>query len=104
MPLFQSKFGSGSSEDQFFNGVYDLSKIQVGDAFDGSLRRSVRWPGGIQESNVRSPSARKEKVLEHRSDQPDRPVFSAGDFYLSFQNVDIKGVMPKDVNKGSPFT
>lgn len=102
MPLFQSKFGSGSSEDQFFNGVYDPIENQgYGDAFDGSLRQIGRdGPGGIQEKVTYEARPQEKKKFWNTglTNQTDLS-FSAGDFYLSFQNVDIKGVMPKDVNK-----
>ena len=96
-----SKFGSGSSEDQFFNGAGDpIRKSGLWRRFDGSPVRSVVMaPVVSRKSNVRSSSARKKRFWNTGLNQPDRPVFSAGDFYLSFQNVDIKGVMPKDVNR-----
>lgn len=102
MPLFQSQFGSGSAEDQFYNGVYDPVENQgYGDAFDGSLRQIGRdGPGGIQElvTYEARPQEKKKFWNTGLTNQTDLS-FSAGDFYLSFQNVDIKGVMPKDVNK-----
>lgn len=102
MPLFQDKFGSGSSEDQFYNGVYDPIENQgYGDAFDGSLRQIGRdGPGGIQEKVTYEARPQEKKKFWNTgiTNQTDLS-FSAGDFYLSFQNVDIKGVMPKDVNK-----
>ncbi len=102
MPLFQSQFGSGSSEDDNHNGVYDPIENQgYGDAFDGSIRQIGRTgPNG--EKNLLSYEARPDEKRKFWNtgvtNQTDFSI-ATGDFYLSFQNVDIKGIMPKDVNK-----
>lgn len=102
MPLFQTQFGSGSSEDQYYNGVYDPIENQgYGDAFDGSLRQIGRdGPGGIQEKVTYEarPNEKKNFWATGITNQTDVSV-SLGEFYMSAQNVEIKGVMPKDVNK-----
>jgi len=102
MPLFQDQFGSGSSEDDNHNGVYDPIENQgYGDAFDGSTRQIGRdGPGGLK--NFTTYEARPDEKRKFwntgYTNQTDFSI-ATGDFYLSFQNVDIKGIMPKDVNK-----
>ena len=102
MPLFQSQFGSGSSEDENHNGVYDPIENQgYGDVFDGSIRQIGRdGPGGIQNlvSYVARPDEKRKFWNTGSTNQTDFSI-ATGDFYLSFQNVDIRGVMPSDVNK-----
>ncbi len=102
MPLFQDQFGSGSSEDDNHNGVYDPIENQgYGDAFDGSLRQIGRdGPGSLK--NFVTYEARPDEKRKFWStgvtNQTDFSI-ATGDFYLSVQNVDIKGIMPSDVNK-----
>jgi len=102
MPLFQSQFGSGSSEDDSHNGVYDPIENQgYGDAFDGSLRQIGRdGPNGLK--NFVTYEARPDEKRKFWStgvtNQTDFSIAS-GDFYMSVQNVDIKGIMPSDENK-----
>jgi TonB-linked SusC/RagA family outer membrane protein len=102
MPLFQSQFGSGSSEDDNHNGVYDPIENQgYGDAFDGSLRQIGRdGPNGIQNkvTYVARPDEKRNFWNTGVTNQTDFSI-ATGDFYLSAQNVDIKGIMPSDVNK-----
>lgn len=102
MPLFQSQFGSGSSEDDNHNGVYDPIENQgYGDAFDGSLRQIGRdGPNGIQNkvTYVARPDEKRNFWSTGVTNQTDFSI-ATGDFYLSAQNVDIKGIMPSDVNK-----
>ena len=102
MPLFQSQFGSGSSEDDNHNGVYDPIENQgYGDAFDGSIRQIGRTgPNGEKNllSYVARPDEKRKFWNTGVTNQTDFSI-ATGDFYLSFQNVDIKGIMPKDVNK-----
>jgi TonB-linked SusC/RagA family outer membrane protein len=102
MPLFQSQFGSGSSETATYEGVYDPIENQgYGDAFDGTLRQIGRdGPGGIQQKYTYEarPNEKKNFWNTGVTNQTDLSI-STGDFYLSFQNVDIKGIMPKDENK-----
>ncbi len=102
MPLFQAQFGSGSSEDDNHNGVYDPIENQgYGDAFDGSIRQIGRdGPGGIQQfvSYEARPDEKRKFWNTGMTNQTDFSI-ATGDYYMSFQNVDINGVMPKDKNK-----
>ncbi len=102
LPKFQNNFGSGSSSDAFGVGVYDPIENQgYGDPFDGSIRQIGRTgPNG--EKNLTQYSARpdeKYKFWETGVTNQTDVSLSAGDFYLSAQNVDITGLMPKDKNK-----
>ncbi|MBK8952408.1 MAG: TonB-dependent receptor plug domain-containing protein [Chitinophagaceae bacterium] len=102
MPKFQTEFGSGSALDAFGYGVYDPIENQCyGDAFDGSLRQiGQNGPGGTQYM-VEYLARPKEKLKFWNTGITNQTdvSFSTGDFYLSAQNVNIQGVMPKDVNK-----
>ncbi len=102
MPLLQSQFGSGSSEDDNHNGVYDPIENQgYGDAFDGSTRQIGRdGPGGLKYFTTYEarPDEKRKFWNTGYTNQTDFSI-ATGDFYLSFQNVDIKGIMPKDENK-----
>jgi TonB-linked SusC/RagA family outer membrane protein len=102
MPKFQSLFGSGSAETSTYGGVYDPVENQgYGDAFDGSLRLIGRLgPNGERNEATYEARPREKRNFWNTgvTNQTDVSL-STGDFYLSFQNVDIKGIMPKDVNK-----
>ena len=102
MPLLQSQFGSGSSEDDNHNGVYDPIENQgYGDAFDGSTRQIGRdGPGGLKYFTTYEarPDEKRKFWNTGYTNQTDFSI-ATGDFYLSFQNVDIKGIMPKDENR-----
>ncbi len=108
MPEFQQIFGSGSSVDANGYGVYDpIENQQYGDAFDGSRRmlgrRSPINPiTGKADTNWVTYSANpgeKKKFWNTGVTNQTDVSFSTGDFYLSAQNVDIKGIVPSDENK-----
>lgn len=101
MPKFQDKFGSGSSVDAYGYGIYDPIENQgYGDAFDGSERQIGRdAPDGSK--NMVTYSARlneKRKFWDVGITNQTDISLATGDFYLSAQNVDIKGITPKDEN------
>ncbi len=102
MPKLQTRFGSGSSIDANGYGVYDPIENQgYGDAFDGSLRQIGRdGPNGEQYlvEYIARPEEKKKFWDIGMTNQTDLS-FSTGDFYLSAQNVNIKGIVPKDENK-----
>jgi TonB-linked SusC/RagA family outer membrane protein len=102
LPKFQYKFGSGSSEDGLGQGVYDpIENQQYGDAFDGSLREIGRKGPDGKFQMVPYSALGNEKYnfwATGVTNQTD-VSYAAGDFYLSAQNVDIKGTTPKDKNK-----
>jgi len=102
MPKLQDQFGSGSAVDAFGYGVYTPYENQCyGDAFDGSLRQIGRdGPGGIQQMVPYSalPNEKKKFWNTGITNQTD-VSFTTNDFYMSAQNVNIQGIMPKDVNR-----
>ncbi len=119
MPRFQSQFGSGSAENADYTAVYDPIENQgYGPAFgdlslattdpthfrirDGKLESVIGrdGPGGVQEwiPYYAQPNEKKSFWNTGITNQTDFSI-GAGDFYLSLQNVDIKGVMPRDRNK-----
>lgn len=101
LPKLQTRFGGGSSIDANGYGVYDPIENQgYGDAFDGSLRQIGRNdPNGkpLEVTYEARPDEKKKFWNTGITNQTD-VSFSTGDFYLSAQNVDIKGVVPKDEN------
>jgi len=102
MPRFQDQFGSGSSSNPDYTGVYDSVENQgYGPRFDGSLKPLGRvGPGGVQQyaTYEARPQEKKNFWETGVTNQTDLSI-ATGDFYLSFQNVDIKGTVPKDRNK-----
>ncbi|MBG9374880.1 SusC/RagA family TonB-linked outer membrane protein [Panacibacter sp. DH6] len=101
LPKLQTRFGGGSSIDANGYGVYDPIENQgYGDAFDGSLRQIGRdAPDGskYEVTYVARPEEKKKFWNTGITNQTDIS-FATGDFYLSAQNVDIQGVVPKDEN------
>jgi TonB-linked SusC/RagA family outer membrane protein len=100
MPKFQTRFGSGSSVDTYGMGVYDPIENQgYGDEFDGSIRQIGHAFGGdtLKVPYTARPDEKKNFWDVGTTNQTD-VSFSTGDFYLSAQNVSIRGVMPKDKN------
>jgi len=110
MPKFQTRFGSGSSVDPLGFGVYDPIENQgYGDEFDGSIRQIGRH---FDRNGDGDTTDADEKLLVSYEARPNEKKkfwdlgvtnqtdvsFSTGDFYLSAQNVAIKGVLPKDEN------
>jgi TonB-linked SusC/RagA family outer membrane protein len=101
LPKFQNQFGSGSSVDAFGYGVYDPVENQgYGDAFDGSLRQIGRpnAAGDIQQYTYEARPDEKLKFWNTGVTNQSDVSYSTGDFYLSAQNVSIKGIVPKDQN------
>ncbi|MES1198014.1 MAG: SusC/RagA family TonB-linked outer membrane protein [Chitinophagaceae bacterium] len=102
MPELQTQFGSGSSVDAFGYGVYDPIENQgYGDAFDGSLRQIGRdGPNGEQQMvTYEARPEEKRKFWNTGFTNQTDISFATNDFYLSAQNVNIQGIMPKDVNR-----
>ncbi len=105
-PKLQSQFGSGSSIDANGNGIYDPIENQgYGDAFDGSLRQIGRTaPDGsqYQVTYVARPDEKSKFFNTGVTNQTD-VSFATGDFYLSAQNVGIRGIIPGDENNRRNF-
>lgn len=106
MPKLQTQFGSGSSVDAFGYGQYDSVENQCyGPAFDGSLVQIGRTsPGGTKfmTQYVARPEEKRKFWNTGVTNQTDIS-FSTSDFYMSAQNVAIRGVMPKDMNNRTSF-
>lgn len=108
MPDQQSRFGSGSSFDANGDGIYDPIENQSwGDEFDGSMRAIGRPDENGNEQIVKYsfiPGEKKKFFNTGLTIQNDVSV-SSGDeksnFYLSGQDVVVKGVMPGDKSRRS---
>lgn len=101
LPKFQKQFGSGYSQNAYGNGIFDpIEQQSWGDAFDGSTRQMGQTgPDGqrlmLPYSYVKN--GRKNFFNTGVTHQTDIS-YSAGDFYISAQNVSVNGVMPGDKN------
>lgn len=107
LPDFQKQFGSGSSVDPVTGiGVYDpLENQQYGDPYDGSIRPIGKaLPDG---SFVEIPYTYKKNgrlnFFETGVTMQNGVSYSAKDFYLSAQDVDIKGTLGGDENRRTTF-
>ena len=115
MPKFQKRFGSGSSIDIYGFGQYDPVENQgYGDEFDGSRRQIGRAFDRNGDGDITDTEDSLFVTYEARPDEKKKfwdlgitnqtdVSFSTGDFYISAQNVAIKGVMPKDENNRKSF-
>lgn len=107
MPDFQKQFGSGSSVDPVTGvGVFDpVENQQYGDPYDGSMREIGKpLPDG---SYVTVPYTYKKNgrrnFFETGLTIQNAISYSAKDFYLSAQDVDIKGTLGGDKNRRTTF-
>jgi TonB-linked SusC/RagA family outer membrane protein len=101
MPKFQKRWGAGYDQDpNTGEGTYSAFEQQSwGDEFDGSIRiLGEAGPNGEIQKQAYSyiPGERRRFFDVGVTNQTD-VSFSTGDFYLSGQNVSIKGTMPDDV-------
>jgi len=107
LPKFQETFGSGYAPDDLGYGTFEpIEQQSWGDRFDGSMRQMGQTgPNGeklmLPYSYVKN--GRKNFFNTGVTNQTDIS-FAAGDFYLSAQNVTIKGIMPGDENNRRSFT
>ena len=100
----QDRFGSGSAFNSFGDGIYDPIENQSwGPAFDGTIREvgQVTEDGQLQElPYTYLPDEKRNFFNTGVNIQNDVSVSSGDDksnFFLSVQNVQIKGIMPSDV-------
>jgi TonB-linked SusC/RagA family outer membrane protein len=108
LPKLQTQFGSGSSEDALGNGIYDpIENQQYGPAFDGSevtIGRPLQ-NGALYKLTYEARPEEKLKFWETGVTTQNDASFSSGDergtFYLSAQDVNTRGVQPKDRNRRS---
>jgi TonB-linked SusC/RagA family outer membrane protein len=115
MPKFQTRFGSGSSVDLYGFGVYDPIENQgYGPEFDGTPRQIGHEFDRNGDGDTDDEGEKLFVTYEARPDEKKKffdlgvtnqtdVSFSTGDFYLSAQNVSIKGVLPKDENNRRSF-
>jgi TonB-linked SusC/RagA family outer membrane protein len=107
LPDFQKRFGSGSSVDPATGiGVYDpIENQQYGDEYDGQIRQIgkalpdgsfVEYPYAYLKNGRRS-------FFETGVTMQNAISYSAKDFYLSAQDVDIRGTLPGDKNRRTTF-
>ena len=107
LPKFQETFGSGYAPDALGYGTFEpIEQQSWGDRFDGSIRQfGQTGPNGeklmLPYSYVKN--GRKNFFNTGVTNQTDIS-YAAGDFYLSAQNVNIKGIMPGDENTRRSFT
>ncbi len=101
LPPAQTKFGQG------VNGVYSPTQYESwGPSFDGTLKPiGTALPNGtIPEITYAAPSRDNRLDLFQTGVNMQNDVsFSGGDdkstYFFSLQNVDIKGIIPKDVSR-----
>ena len=103
LPAYQTGFGSGSGYGYTQQENYrPYENQQYGDAYDGSMRRAGRVlpDGSYQEYPYQFiPGIRKALWQTGVTNQSDISVTGGGPdskFYFSFQDANIKGIVPKD--------
>jgi len=102
MPKFQDRFGSGYNQDpNTGQGTFTPYEQQSwGDEFDGSIRQMGQTgPNGekLLLPYKYVPNGRRNFFETGMTNQTD-VSYSTGDFYLSAQNVSIRGTLPGDKN------
>ncbi len=102
MPKFQERWGGGYSQDPLTGeGTYESIEQQSwGDEFDGSIRQIGQdGPNGEKYTLPYSyiKNGRRDWFNTGVTNQSD-VSYAAGDFYISAQNVSIRGTMPGDKN------
>jgi TonB-linked SusC/RagA family outer membrane protein len=101
LPKFQTEYGGGYSQDAYGNGVFEpIEQQSWGDPFDGSIRQfGQTGPNGekLEMPYSNNKDGRRNFYATGVTNQTD-VSYSAGDFYISAQNVDIAGTMPGDKN------
>ena len=101
LPEVQERFGGGTSEDAFGRALYDpIENQQFGPEFDGTMIDiGPELEDGDIQKVIYSPNKDRRKFWNQNGLTLQTDVsFGAKDFYISFQNADLKGLMPKDKN------
>jgi TonB-linked SusC/RagA family outer membrane protein len=101
MPKLQNRFGGGTSEDAFGRALYDpIENQQYGPEFDGSMQPigPELEDGDIQMVRY-SPTDERKKFWQNGVTFQTDVSFSAQGFFISAQDADIRGLMPKDKNR-----
>lgn len=110
IPEFQTEYGSGSGYGLTQQENYrPFENQQYGDPYDGSIRSAGRTlaDGSYQEYPYSYiPNIRKKMWDRGMTNQEDLS-FTGGDanssFYVSFQDVNTKGIVPKDEYRRDAF-
>ncbi len=101
LPKFQGRFGGGYTPDALGYGTFEpIEQQSWGDEFDGSIRQfGQTGPNGekLEMPYSYNKNGRRNFFATGVTNQSDIS-YSAGDFYLSAQNVSIKGTLPGDKN------
>ena len=110
LPKFQKEFGSGSGYGfTWYDNFRPFENQQYGDPYDGSIRAAGRKsPDGkwLELPYQFVPNIRK-KIWDVGITTQNDISISGGDanssYYLSFQDANIKGVVPKDEYRRDAF-
>jgi TonB-linked SusC/RagA family outer membrane protein len=105
MPEVQKRWGGGTSEDALGRPLYDpIENQQFGPEFDGSMMPiGPALEDGDQQMVRYSPTDERKKFWNNGLTLQTDVSFSGQGFYLSAQDADIKGLMPKDKNRRTSF-
>lgn len=99
LPRFQTTYGSGFAQDANGNGTFNpIEQQSYGDPFDGSIRQfGQTGPNGekLMLPYTYQANGRKSFFNTGTTNQTDIS-YSAGDFFLSAQNADVRGTVPGD--------
>ncbi len=99
LPRFQTTYGSGYSQDANGNGTFNpIEQQSYGDPFDGSIRQfGQTGPNGekLMLPYTYQANGRRSFFNTGTTNQTDIS-YSAGDFFLSAQNADVRGTVPGD--------
>jgi hypothetical protein len=102
----QSRFGGGTSEDLYGRALYDpIENQQYGPEFNGEMvdLGPELEDGDIQRVPYRALKNEKQKFWNNGLTLQTDVSFGGQDFYVSAQNAEIKGLMPKDKNRRTSF-
>ena len=101
LPKFQEQYGGGYAQDEYGLGTFEpIEQQSWGPLFDGSIRQfGQTGPNGevLEMPYSYNKNGRRNFFDKGVTNQTD-VSFSTGDFYVSAQNVSIKGTMPGDKN------
>jgi TonB-linked SusC/RagA family outer membrane protein len=107
LPKLQTRFGGGTSEDALGRALYDpIENQQFGPAYDGAMvPLGPELEGGDQQMVPYSAiKGEKERFWNDNGITQQTDVsFGGEDFYVSVQDANINGLMPKDKNRRTSF-
>ena len=106
MPKLQTRFGSGSTVDALGRPEYTAyENQQYGPEFDGSMVALGKplEDGTLQMVPYTARPDEKKKFWNNGITHQDDVSFSTQDFYISAQNVEIKGLTPNDKSRRTSF-